>query len=102
MQKSWVGGETSEDWNCADIAGIRKNDAKSEPNNYKLMSLTSIWLENYGESNKTALFDYTRENKMVSETQYGFLPCRSTILQLLQAFDDWTAELENDDEVDID
>ena len=47
------------------------------------------------------LFDFLRQNNILSEKQYGFLPGRSTTLQLLKALDDWTAELDKSYEVDI-
>ena len=37
----------------------------------------------------------------LSDKKYGFLPGRSTTLQLLKALDDWTAELDKGYEVDI-
>ena len=42
------------------------------------------------------LFDFLRQNNILSDKQYGFLPGRSTTLQLLKALDEWTV-----DEVDI-
>ena len=47
------------------------------------------------------LFDFLRQNNILSDKQYGFLPGRSTTLQLLKALDDWTAELDKGYEVDI-
>ena len=47
------------------------------------------------------LFDFLRQNNILSEKQNGFLPGRSTTLQLLKALDDWTAELDKSYEVDI-
>ena len=46
------------------------------------------------------LFDFWRQNSILSDKHYGFLPGRSTTLQLLKAFDDWTAELDKGFEVD--
>ena len=47
------------------------------------------------------LFDFLTKNNILSDKQYGFLPGRSTTLQLLKALVDWTAELDKGFEVDI-
>ena len=47
------------------------------------------------------LFDFLRQNNILSDKQYGFLSGRSTTIQLLKALDDWTAELDKGYEVDI-
>ena len=42
MQNSWDKGEIPEDWKCANITALHKKDAKSDPNNYRPVSLTSV------------------------------------------------------------
>ena len=48
------------------------------------------------------LFDFLRQNNILSDKQYGFLPGRPTTLLLVKALDDWTGELDKGYEVDID
>ena len=38
---------------------------------------------------------HMKQNKLFSDKQFGFLPGRSTTLQLLRAIDDWTSAIEN-------
>ena len=38
--------------------------------------------------------EYFLQNSFFSNKQFGFLKGRSTVLQLLQILDDWTAKLE--------
>ena len=47
------------------------------------------------------MFDFLRQNNILSDKQYSFFSGRSTTLQLLKALDDWTAELDKCYEVDI-
>ena len=101
MQNSWDKGEIPEDWKCANITTIHKKDAKSDPNKYRSVSLTSICCNIMEKVIKRHLVDFLRQNNILSDKQYGFLPCRSTTLQLLKALDDWTAELDKGFEVDI-
>ena len=40
MQNFWYKGEITEDLKCTKITAIQKKDARSEPNNYRPVSLT--------------------------------------------------------------
>ena len=101
MQNSWDKGEIPEDWKCANITAIHKKDAKSDPNNCRPLSLTSICCKIIEKMIRKHLFDFLRQNNILSDKQYGFIPGRSTNLQLLKALKDWIAELDNGFEVDI-
>ena len=100
MQNSWDKGEIPNDWKCANVTAIHKKDAKSVPNNYKPVSLTSVCCKILEKVIRRHLFDFLTQNNILSDKQYGFLPGRSTTLQLLKALDDWTAELDKGFEVD--
>ena len=60
---------------------------KKDPENYRPVSLTSILCKVMESILKDHLLDFVRENNILSNTQYGFLPGRSTILQLLNVLD---------------
>ena len=97
MQNSWDKGEIPDDCKCANIRAIHK----SESNIYRPVSLISICCKIMEKVIRRHLFDFLRQNNILSDKQYGFLPGRSTTLQLLKALDDWTAELDKGYEVDI-
>ena len=40
-------------------------------------------------------------HRLFSNKQYGFIPCRSTELQLLKIMDDWTSALEQGGQIDV-
>ena len=40
-------------------------------------------------------------NNLLSSKQYGFIPGRSTVIQLLKMLDDWTLKLENGGQIDV-
>ena len=90
MQSSWKKGEIPEYWKCANITAIHKKDAKSDPNNYRPISRTSICCKIMEKIIRRHLFDFLENNNIISGKQFGFLPGRSTTLQLLRALDDWT------------
>ena len=50
---------------------------------------------------KRHTFNFLFRNHIISDQQFGFVPGRSTTLQLLRALEDWTAELDSGNEVDI-
>ena len=101
MQNSWDKGEIPEDWKCANITAIHKKDAKSDPNNYRPVSFTSVCCKIRKKVIRRHLFDFLRQKNILSDKQYGLLPGRSTTLQLIKGLDDWTAELDKGYEVDI-
>ena len=45
---------------------------------------------------KDYILDFQHENNILSNKQHGFLPGRSTILQLLNVLDKWTEAINND------
>ena len=42
-----------------------------------------------------------KDNNTLSNKQYGFLPGRSTVLQLLNVLDQWTEATDNEFYVDV-
>ena len=50
---------------------------------------------------KKHIINFLVQNHIISDQQLGFVPGRSTTLQLLRALEDWTAELDSGNEVDI-
>ena len=72
MQNSWDKGEIPEDWKCANITAFHKKDAKSDPNNYKPVSLTSICCKIMEKVIRRHLFEFLRQNNIFSDKQYGF------------------------------
>ena len=50
---------------------------------------------------KSHIINFLIQNHIISDQQLGFVTGRSTTLQLLRALEDWTAELDSVNEVDI-
>ena len=47
-----------------------------------------------------SVMDHLVKNKLLSEKKYGFIPKRSTVLQLLKVLDDWTDLVDRGIQVD--
>ena len=66
-KNSWDKGEIPQDWKCANITAIHKKDAKSYPNNYRPNSLKSICCKIMEKVITRHLFDFLRQNKILSD-----------------------------------
>ena len=101
LTESWQSGELLRDWKRANISAIHKKGSKNDPNNYRPISLTAICCKIMERIIKRHIINFLVQNHIISDQQLGFVPGRSTTLQLLRALEDWTAELDSGNEVDI-
>ena len=82
FQNSYV-GIVPLDRKRANITPIYKKDDKRDPENYRLVSLTSILCKIMESIIKDHLLKYLKDNNILSNKQYGFLAGIFTVLQLL-------------------
>ena len=101
LTESWQSGELPQDWKLANVSAIHKKDSKNDPNNYRPISLTAICCKIMERIIKRHIFNFLFRNHIISDQQFGFVPGRWITLQLLRALEDWTAELDSGNEVDI-
>jgi len=83
------------EWKYANITPLYKKGSRSDPGNYRPVSLTSIvckLMEFIICDNVTTHF---KLNHLFSSKQFGFIKSRSTSLQLLKILYKWTEHLEN-------
>jgi len=84
---SLVSGVIPLDWRFAIISPIFKKGSKKLAENYRPVSLTSVACKILESLVREKLICFLKENKLLSEKQFGFLGQRSTILQLLNYLD---------------
>ena len=101
FQNSYDTGIVPSDWKRANITPIYKKDDKKDPENYCLVSLISILCKIMESIIKYHFLKYLKDNNILSNKQYGFLPGRSTVLQLLNALDQRTEATDNGFYVDV-
>jgi hypothetical protein len=89
------------DWKSANISAIFKKGKKSEVNNYRPVSLTSVVCKLMESIIRDNLMAHFLDNGLFSKRQFGFLKRRSTVTQLLQILDDWTDRLELGGRIDV-
>ena len=76
--------------------GNRKKAGYSRP-----VSLTGIiyqCIEHYVEDH---IVNHMTRNKLLSTQQFGFIKCRSTVIQLLNVMDSWTKALDRGETIDV-
>ena len=98
FQNSYDTGIVPSDWKRAKIT---PKMIKKDPESYCPVSLTSILCKIMESIIKDHLLKYLKDNNILSNKQYGFLPGRSTVLQLLNALDQRTEATDNGFYVDV-
>lgn len=98
--KSVSSGVVPNDWRQANITCIFKKGSKSEPGNYRPVSLTSVICKMLEKNVREGIIEHLSKHSLLSDRQFGFRKNRSTILQLLTVLEDWTDALDNNLQVD--
>ena len=88
-------------WKMANVVPIHKKDAKNVVNNYRPVSL----LSSVGKIMERIIFkhvyNYFRENFVISAFQSGFLPGRSTVTQLLEVYHEFCKAVDDGKEIRV-
>ena len=95
FKTSYESGRLPSKWKEANISAIYKKGDKHDLENYRPISLTSIVCEIMESLIKENLLEFLQKANVISDRQFGFLPGRSTVLQLLNVLGKWTEALDN-------
>ena len=76
------------------ITPIFKKGCKTEPSNYRPVSLTSIVCKTLEKLVRKSIIEQLNGNNLLSDRQYGFRSKRSCALQLLNVMERWTEYVE--------
>ena len=101
FNKSLSEGVVPEAWKLAEVTAIFKKGDKTEPGNYRPVSLTSITCKILESLVCDALREYLEANNMLSKCQHGFRKHRSCVTKLLEVLNDLTKLHENNESIDI-
>ena len=102
FNKSLQTGTIPDDWKIGRITAIYKNKgSKKMAGNYRPVSLTCIICKVLESIIRNHIMDFMKINKLLTDTQFGFLPGRSSSLQLLKVLDIWTKALDEGYDIDI-
>ena len=94
-------GTLPEVWKDAHVTALYKNKGeKSDTNNYRPVSLTSVPCRLRGKTVRDVIIKHMTDNYLFSDSQYGFWNKRSCVLQLLEVLDYWNKSLDGGKQVD--
>ena len=94
FQKSLKEG-AHDSWKKAIIAAIYKKGKKSDPGNYRPVSLTSVISKVMESIVRDAMVEHLVRNNLFTNDQHGFVPGRDCITQLLICMEIWTNMIED-------
>ena len=89
------------DWKRADVTAIFKKGSRSEPGNYRPVSLTCIACKILESCVRDVIVSYMNDNNLYAKCQHGFRNKRSCSTQLIEVMEEITELLDNGYPVDI-
>jgi hypothetical protein len=101
FNKSILTGEIPEDWRKANVTPIFKKGTKGDPGNYRPVSITSVPCKLLESIIKDRLLHHLMANKLIKDTQHGFMPGRSCATNLTEFMDKVTRSVDEGSSVDI-
>ena len=94
-------GKIPSPWKIAEVRPIFKKGSKSEPGNYRPVSLTSVICKVFETFIRDKLSEHITQSNLLYEHQFGFTKGRSCITQLLTTIFDWMDSLDDGSPVDV-
>jgi hypothetical protein len=90
-----------EDWRIANVTPIFKKGRKTDPGNYRPVSLTSVSCQLMEGIIKDQIVTHLEKNRLVRATQRGFMRGKSCTSNLLSFLEKVTAELDKGEAMDV-
>ena len=94
FNKSISEGELPDSWKIANVHAIHKKGDKSQPSNYRPISLTSIVGKTLESLVRDEIVNHMSSAGLFCDAQHGFVPGRSCATQLLVVLEHWTKALD--------
>ena len=101
FEKSLREGECPNDWRTANVTPIHKKGDRTDPSNYRPVSLTSQVCKVLEKIVRDKIVNHMKENNLFSNSQHGFREGRSCLTNLLETLEQWTKILDEDDCIDV-
>ena len=101
LRKSLDQGIIPEDWRIANVSPIFKKGSRGKASNYRPVSLTSQVCKIYESILRDAILEHLIKNRLIRESQHGFLRGRSCLSNLLVFLDKVTDCVDKGINVDV-
>lgn len=94
-------GVVPSEWREAEVVPLFKKEKKSEPQNYRPVSLTSVICKVMESILKDSILGHLDKFSLISDSQHGFSKGRSCLTNLLDFMEEVTYFLDKGDPVDV-
>ena len=101
MNASFTTGSIPHAWKQADIVPIHKKGPKTNRENYRQVSLTSIACKVCEKIVKKRVVNFWHNLGIFNPIQFGFLEGKSTVTQLLTGYNDWASSRNKSTPTDV-
>ena len=95
FSKSILTGIYPSEWKTAKVTPVFKKGIKSDPNNYRPISVIPIVSKVFEKIVYNQLYHYLNESKLLFSCQSEFRSLHSTLTALLEATNDWSVNIDN-------
>ena len=101
FRKSVSTGECPTDWRSANVAPIHKKGDRTDPSNYRPISLTSQVCKVLESIVRAHVLEHLKSNNILRDEQHGFRERRSCLTNLLEMMESWTEIIDEGDGIDV-
>ena len=84
-----------EEWKISKVLPLYKEDIKSDPNNYRPISILPVVSKIIGKVIFKQLYEYLTDNNLLAVSQHGFRPMHSTLTALLEVTNNWYLNIDD-------
>ena len=100
-QQSISTGQVPDEWKKAIVSPIYKKGTKSDPANYRPISLTCLCCKVLEHIVLSHMAKHLSHHNIILDSQHGFREKLSTVTQLTTSVNDWSTTLENRGQSDV-
>ena len=101
MQQSYDTGDLPQDWPRARIVAIHKNGMKSDPGNYRPVSIMCVCSKIMEHIILSHIAKHLAANRILIDNQHGFREKLSCETQLVEAIHDWAWTIDKECQTDV-
>ena len=101
FNQSYVTGTVPTEWKKALVTGIYKKGPKSDPANYRPISLTCLCCKVMEHIVLSHVAKHLSSNNILIDSQHGFREKLSTVTQLITSCHDWATTLQKRGQADV-
>jgi len=94
-------GKLPSDWKMATVVPVYKKGSRTDPTNYRPISLTCICCKVFEHIISSAISQHANINNIIGKEQHGFRKNRSCETQLLETINDLAIALNNGKQIDL-